>query len=246
MFLLHFDESGPGADHLYVVGGIVAHEHDTWRLAMETEALARRLPAGLAGAELHADHIRHGRKDWRRLAPRQRDAVLTEVAHLMLSGPTARRRRPRFMAAVSRGHTADGSGPFDPVYETFFTLGDDLARRGGYRDRLLAVGDANGRLEHRLQNLVSSRQTPASNASRGNAQFWQAYAEVPIFLDSHASRLVQLADFVANAVYRFYLHGDDWLFRLLLPGFGFAGDAPSGLRHLNAPAGCGCPACGSR
>ena len=75
----------------------------------------------------------------------------------------------------------------------------------------------------------------------------QAYVEVPLFIDSSQSRLVQLADFVANTVNRFYTRGDADLFDILLPAF-FAYDGTiHGLVHLVAGyQTCPCPACGSR
>lgn len=41
------------------------------------------------------------------------------------------------------------------------------------------------------------------------------FAEVPVFLDSKASRLIQLADLVAFAIFRKYEYGDDLYFDVI-------------------------------
>ena len=74
-----------------------------------------------------------------------------------------------------------------------------------------------------------------------------SYVEVPFFVDSRRSRLVQLADVVANTVFRFYLRGDSELFEILLPAFFTLDGTIHGLTHLVAGhRTCACPACGSR
>ena len=74
-----------------------------------------------------------------------------------------------------------------------------------------------------------------------------AYAEVPLFVDSKASRLVQLADFVAHWVYRAYESGDDSVLQALAPGFDEEGDVLHGLVHLVRDyQTCACVACSSR
>jgi len=52
-------------------------------------------------------------------------------------------------------------------------------------------------------------------------------AEVPLFLDSKALRLIQLADLVAYAVHRKYNRGDQTYFSLIEDCF----DADAGIRH---------------
>ena len=44
------------------------------------------------------------------------------------------------------------------------------------------------------------------------------YAEVPVFLDSKASRLIQLADLVAYALFRHHEHNDNRFYLQLMFG----------------------------
>ncbi|WP_018869241.1 DUF3800 domain-containing protein [Thioalkalivibrio sp. ALgr3] len=53
------------------------------------------------------------------------------------------------------------------------------------------------------------------------------YAEVPVFLDSRASRLIQLADLVAHALYRHHERGDSALFNRISHCF----DSQGPTRH---------------
>jgi len=53
------------------------------------------------------------------------------------------------------------------------------------------------------------------------------YAEVPVFLDSKASRLIQLADLVAYALFRQYECGDSIFYEVIKDCFDF----DSGVKH---------------
>jgi hypothetical protein len=71
-------------------------------------------------------------------------------------------------------------------------------------------------------------------------------AEVPFFVDSRASRLVQLADLVAYATWRKYEFSDGRFFDPLIPKFDSEGGVLYGLVHRRGSAACFCPACHSR
>ena len=53
------------------------------------------------------------------------------------------------------------------------------------------------------------------------------YAEVPVFMDSRASRLIQLADLVAYAIYLHFERGDDRYYESICDCF----DAEGGVIH---------------
>ncbi len=53
------------------------------------------------------------------------------------------------------------------------------------------------------------------------------FAEVPLFIDSKASRLIQLADLIAYAIFRNYERQDDSLFSIIRHSF----DAEGGITH---------------
>lgn len=72
-------------------------------------------------------------------------------------------------------------------------------------------------------------------------------AEVPLFVDSRASRIVQLADLVAWAVWRRYEHQDTRYFDRVIPKFDSEANVTHGLVHYRpGNMDCSCPACLSR
>lgn len=76
--------------------------------------------------------------------------------------------------------------------------------------------------EQRLQTLA--REFKHQGHSWGKTR---NYAEVPVFLDSRASRLIQLADLVAFALFRFYEHQDNSLYDVIKYCF----DSEGGVEH---------------
>jgi hypothetical protein len=72
-------------------------------------------------------------------------------------------------------------------------------------------------------------------------------AEVPMFVASEASRIVQLADLVAFAMWIKYEHGDGRVFDPIVRRFDANGGVIHGLIHRKQREhDCYCPACMSR
>lgn len=59
-------------------------------------------------------------------------------------------------------------------------------------------------------------------------------AEVPLFLDSKASRLIQAADLIAYGIFRYFEKGDDRFFPLIEPRFHRVGVVVHGFTHVKA------------
>jgi hypothetical protein len=96
---------------------------------------------------------------------------------------------------------------------------------------------------HELALQTLARQFRVGGARWGH---FRNLAEVPLFVDSKASRLIQLADLVAWATYRKYEIQDGRFFEDLIPLFDSDGGVIHGLVHRNNNAPCYCPACMSR
>lgn len=89
------------------------------------------------------------------------------------------------------------------------------------------------RYEQVIQPMVASWQE--SGAAR---QFWrlkplQRLVEVPLFADSGVTRLLQLADLVAHAVYVYYQTGSRQFIGPLLRSFVQSSGVMHGLMHLS-------------
>ena len=73
------------------------------------------------------------------------------------------------------------------------------------------------------------------------------FCDIPYFAQARETRLLQAADFVAHAVWRYYEHGDKELLSTILERFDETGGTMRGLIHwADSWKVCGCPACASR
>ena len=84
---------------------------------------------------------------------------------------------------------------------------------------------------------------------RGGGTRWgqlRTLAEVPFFLPSKNTRLLQLADFCANAIYGRYHSGLTRDFDIIAPRFDREQDRIHGLVHRTSDYQCQCPGCLSR
>ncbi len=148
---------------------------------------------------------------------RARRQQLTEaVAGLLVGNVPGQRRPPVLFAVVHHKASAPFISPYERAYEEYF------ARCNGMLDRLASQGDRHNcvviaddsRLEESLQSAMVGWREDGASSGAANGPL-SAYAEVPLFVDSKASRLVQLADFVAHWVYRAYESGDDSVLKAL-------------------------------
>ena len=248
MYLLDLDESGSDDSDYFVVGGFAVHEQDAWPLAVAADRLASALPGQARDAEFHASPMRRGGGVWRNVSQDRRVELIGEIGQLLAHGTPALERRPVLFATAIHRASFPHIDPQERAYEEFFARANGFLGRlasTGDRHRCIAISDKS-HLENRLQRLMPAwRTSGASSGARIGPM--QAYAEVPVFVDSQASRLIQLADFVAHWVYRAYEH-DDWsMLDILLPAFDQSDGVRHGLVHLTEGyRDCNCPACRSR
>ncbi|MCK9486893.1 MAG: DUF3800 domain-containing protein [Dehalococcoidia bacterium] len=247
MYLLYLDESGSTNTEYFVVGGLAIHEQDAWSLAQRLDQYSHRLPGALAGTEIHADHIRQGRGRWRNVPKSARLEIIQGLADLLVDFRGTENSAVLFGAALHKA-SFTRVDPYERAYEDFFARCNGyLARLAneGDRHRCVAIADKS-RLESTLQTLMAGWR--ATGASTGAAIGpMSSYAEVPVFVDSKASRLIQAADFVANSIYRAYATGDATLYDQLLPLFDADDGVVHGMVHLNrGHRTCSCSPCASR
>lgn len=210
MYLLYLDESGdindPG-DH-FVVGGVAVHESRARHMNRAIENVARRhLHFDL---ELHAQWIRTGKGPWGRIPRHVKEALLSEVP-AALASPQA-----TLFAVVRAPNAVPTADPLERTFEELllrFTQMLVRINRDGRDEHGIVIADK-ARYEETLQPLVQRWRTTGTRFAR-----LRRLVEVPLFIDSRATRLTQAADFVAHGVYRFYHAGDDRLFTPLLNRF---------------------------
>lgn len=249
MFLLYMDESGDPWGDIMVVGGVLVHEQDTWRLSRAIEEIADRVPWPAQGTELHATLIRSGNKEWRDVPRRQRQETLDRITNLLVQ-PRQSFEYPLVLFAVAMDIKSNQHhDPIERLYEEFFARCNGFLGRlasSGDRQRCLPIADESAKVEQRVQDLM---QTWRAHGGTTGAQIGQlaSFAEVPVFVDSRASRSIQLADFVCNTVYRYYSGRNDPEFARLLEAFDHEQGRLHGLTHLvRGYRDCQCVACTSR
>ena len=231
MHLLYADESGHPVDpnhQWFVLAGVSVFERQAYWFSRELDAIAERFNAAEPSSiELHGAEMRNG-KAWRMHDPALRvNAIEDALSVLARSHPGNR----IFAVVVEKG-SIEG----DPVEYAF----EQLSRRFDlYLQRLHLKGDTQRGLilfdkaaaERRLQTLATDFRTVGHR--------WgvlRNLAEVPVFVDSKASRLIQLADLVAYAVFRKFQADDDRFFDIIRNRFDHDGSARHGLYVERVPS----------
>ena len=248
MYLLYADESGSPSEGHFTLGGLAVHEQDAYPLARAVDELFSRLPSLYRTEELHTQQVRQGSGRWNGLSRERRHELMQEVSDLLVGGPPDSPRRPVLFAVVLHRASFPRYNPYERAYEEFFARCNGMLGRlasQGDRHRCVVIADQS-RLESAIQSaMLEWRERGASTGAAIGPL--SAYAEVPLFVDSKASRLVQLADFVAHWVYRAYESGDDSVLKTLASGFDQEKEVVHGLVHLVRDyQTCACIACSSR
>lgn len=244
MYLLYVDESGDprNSNEHFVLGGIAVHETAIPALSRQVERVAAThlAPhlASLRGLELHAQAIRSSKGGWRGIPRDVKTSILRAMPTTI--GRFARRADCALFAVAYAPGAVPDVDPLERAFEELLLrFNSKLIRQSD--DRGIVVVDE-ARYESTLQPLV--RKWSISGIRQRKLG---RIVEVPLFVDSHATRLTQAADFVSHGVWRHYEHGDSSMFDPLVEGFDQAGGVRHGLVHLaRSRRSCGCPACVSR
>ena len=246
MYLLYLDGSGSvknsGEKH-FILAGVAVFERQIYHLISNADQFVASLGLGhAADIELHASPMANGKRlPWKGLERRTRLVTIERGLSLLAE---AHRSVTAFAVAVDK----ETVSPNDPVEYAFEEICNRfnlfLARkwnRENDKQRGLVVMDKSG-YEEGLQKLARSfREEGTKWGTLRNL------AEVPLFVDSAASRLIQIADLLAWAVWRRYEYGDSRFFDRAVARFDNEGGVLHGLVHRKRPTeDCYCPACLSR
>ncbi len=229
MHLLYVDESGSTDDpsqKYFVLAGVSVSERKTHWIEQDLHAIAARFnQSDPHSVELHGSPMRGGRGEWRTFPVKDRlDAMKDALrAGAVKCGP----KHVRVFAVVIRKAALPGTDPVQFAFEQLCSRFDLYLMRlhTKYQDtqRGLMLFDKSS-TEPRIQTLA--REFKYTGHAWGRTR---NYAEVPVFLDSRASRLIQLADLVAFAIYRKYEASDSSLFDVIADCFDREGSVVHGL-----------------
>ena len=230
MHLLYLDDSGsvsnPNQNH-FVLAGLSVFERSPHWIEQELNKIAKRFDTGQGNAheiELHASPMHSGKGFWRSQPKETRIAALKDALGIARSHFP---RDIRLFAAVLGKQKFAGVDIIEEAFTQVCSRFDHylarLYRNTRRPERGLILFDKSS-TETRIQTLA--RDFKYSGHQYGRTR---NYAEVPVFLDSKSSRLIQMADLVAYAIYRHVEFQDSQFFEIIEGCFDSEGGVVHGL-----------------
>ena len=248
MQFLYLDDSGspgnPNEDYV-VLGGVCVPEASVHWLSSELENLAKRFDnAHPELVEFHAAEIFRGKNyPWNNFKnKKERIEIITQVLCVL---ENAFAEIVTFACAVHK--------PSFPREDPMLTAFEEISSRFNiylekdlsdeeHKERGIIIIDKTS-YESGLQTLTS---TIKKTGNRWGYQL-RSIVEVPLFIDSNASRITQLADHIAYAVFRRYNANDITYFNCIENRFQQKDNIIHGLVHRQLHIkNCTCPACITR
>ncbi len=246
MYLLYLDDSGSIAnanEEYFVLGGVCVPEVSVYWLTKQLDELALELnPNEPDRVEFHAADIFSGRREpWNSLNKEIRIQTIKKVLNLL---QYANDDIVLFACAVHKA-SFKGKNAINLAFEDLCNRFDMYLSRV-YREtekpqKGMIIFDRSS-YENTIQQLsLEFRRTGTRWRSLNNI------IEVPFFVDSRASRIIQLADHIAYAVFRRYNAADLNYFNCIENRFDRYQGVIHGLAHKQFNnLNCTCPACLTR
>lgn len=247
MYLLYLDESGnedDPADRYFVLGGAAVFERQAFYLARDLDEIQTRHFPGTPPIEFHASHIRASKGFWRRVPVSTKQQVLVD-----LSAAVGAANDPGvvlFAAAIEKSDQVYGEAAVERATEELCRRFDIFLMRRHHEfddtQRGLLVF-AEGRFDKRAKVWV--RRFRELGTQWG---ILRNLCDIPYFASTKETRLLQVGDLVAHAVYLLYERRDPALISAFLNRFDRQNGVLHGLVHVRQPGAgvCDCPACYSR
>lgn len=245
MHILYLDDSGSernSKESYIILGGISIFEAQADFLRQELDKIAESIdPQNPSQVEFHASEIFSRRTHpWNKLSKEEAIGVIKAVLNVIAqSYDTA-----RIFACAVHKPSFRGRDCTEMAFEDLCSRFDrylSTLRHSGDRQRGLIVLDKTA-YETTIQEMVRRFQSLGTQ--------WVSIrnlADIPFFVDSRASRLIQIADHIAYAVFRRYEARDAQYFDIIAHKFHSDQGVIHGLSHkeLGGPT-CLCIACLSR
>ncbi|MDD4952915.1 MAG: DUF3800 domain-containing protein [Desulfovibrionaceae bacterium] len=245
MYLLYLDDSGSpknANERHFVLGGFCIHEQGSYWVNKHLDELAEQIdPDHPQHVEFHASEIFRGKTDpWQKITKDRRREYIKDVLRV---ASRESKNISVFACAVYKPSFPND----DPVKLAF----EDICQRFQY---FLNRIYRESKQKERHQGLIvldkSSHETSLQSLAthfRSKGTRWghlNNIHEVPLFVDSEASRSIQLADHIAYSVFRRYEAGDINYFNIIQGCFDSADGKVHGLAHKQyAFPECTCPSC---
>ena len=245
MHIIYVDEAGTQKEaRHFIVGGLAVFERDTYFLARDLDGIqARYFPGTTDSVPFHAADLRA--KNPAKVVPpfnsltiSQRNALIRDVY-----GVIAESQARVFAVAIEKA-TIDGDPyerGFEEIVSRFDRMIGRISRDTNQEQRgLIVVAESNYRNNLELLASKIAREGHRLGPTRN-------LADIPYFAPARNTRLLQLADFVVNAVFGYYEYGYATQFQRIAPRIDQEPGRLHGLVHLTRNRqDCYCPACVTR
>ena len=243
MHLLYLDDSGSvnnAADRHIILAGLSVFERIPYWLSSRLDELAAELwPDDPQTLEFRGSDIMAGRKHWRGIPRDVREAAYERALRILTTS-----REPRLFGAVIHKAAMSPNDPmefaFEQVCNRFDRFLGRLHRRNDTQRGLIVLDESAH--ETALQRLA--REFRAVGHRWGGLH---NLSEVPLFVDSRATRMIQYADLIAFALRQYHERGNAKLFDIISGKFDSEGGVVHGLVHFTPPdLVCNCFSCRQR
>lgn len=224
MYLLYADESGSIHDanqHYFVLAGFCVFERQGYWIEKELDQIAARFnPADPGTVELHGNPMLSGRGMWRQYPRDDRAKGIEDCLNIFVASHPSN----RLFASVIKKTVISPQDPVECAFEQLSSRFDyylTRLHRNGDTQRGVIIFDKST-YETTIQSLARDFRTIGHQ--------WgiiRNFSEVPLFLDSRASRLIQLADIIAYAIFRHFERNDSRFFSIIQNRF----DSEGGIVH---------------
>lgn len=240
------DESGEASSwqqqRHFVLGGVAVHEGQVFRLTREIDNIQNRyFPSISYPIAFHATEIRRGKGQFKDFGPTAREQILNNVYDVIHNS-----RFPYLVAFATAMHISAVQNPMQVRRDTL----EDVSQRfntflmrqfkAGHPSKGLLIIDAYHEGEYRAL-IRDFRESGTRHGYLGNI------VDIPYFARCHETRMLQVADHCAYAVFRYFEHNDTSYVDKILPRFDrrYKDSPPDGLKHITRDP-CSCYACSWR
>jgi len=245
MHILYLDESGgPNSWNVqknFVLGGVAVHEGQIYSLTKELNDLQEKyFPDIPVSIEFHVSPIRGGKgPHFGKFDKETREEIIDSVYEII-----SKQYFPNLIAFATdidisavKNPTQVSHSCFESVCQSF-----NLYLYHQYKKHIPSKGLLvidRGREKQYLSQFNEFRDSEAVQKYLGNV------VDIPYFTACAETRMLQLADFVANAVWLYYEKGITKQMDKILPRFyrGPSYQIMSGLNHIIEGEECECYAC---
>ena len=249
--ILYLDESGTQREATYfVLGGLAVFEREIHLLSQDFDALQTEyFPRETGRVFFHAARlrVREGQtveQPWDELSNQQRIELKDRVYEI-----TRSRQGVLFGCTIEKRYAEiRNESPYEMAFEDLISR-FDLFLSSANRNALRQGGEE----QRRLVVLAESNYQKAIGALgqrlRTSGTRWRSLhnvADVPLFAPARDTRLLQYADFCANAICGRYHGKHTGDFDRIALKFDREESVVHGLAHLTADSQCPCIACFSR